>query len=124
MTYDVATLSDYRKVRMLLNYSKIGTMRQAIGLLIISAFSPAVLASEFVCRSNNETRVISVEYEHKGWQVPCKVKYEKPAESLTEYPWSAKAAPGFCEDRAEFLAGKLENWGWTCEEQPLENEKP
>jgi len=26
--------------------------------------------------------------------------------------------------RAAFLAGKLENWGWTCEEQPSENEKP
>ena len=93
-------------------------------MLIVFLASPTVLASEFTCRANNEIRMISVEYEHKGWQVPCKVKYEKPTESLTEYPWSAKAEPGYCEDRAKFLAAKLENWGWTCEEQPLESEKP
>jgi hypothetical protein len=124
MTYDIGTLPDYRELRMLSNYSKIRTMHRTLSMLILAAFSPAVLANEFVCRSSSETRVISVEYEHKGWQVPCKVKYEKPAESLTEYPWSAKAEPGYCEDRAKFLAAKLENWGWTCEEQPLESEKP
>ena len=124
MTYDTRTLSDYRKVRMLSIYSKIRTMHRTLSVIILAAFSPAVLAKEFVCRSNSETRVISVAYEHEGWQVPCKVKYDKPSESLTEYPWSAKAVPGYCEDRAKFLAAKLENWGWTCQEQPLENEKP
>ena len=124
MTYDIGTLPDYREVRMLSNYSKIRTMHRTLSMLILAAFSPAVLANEFVCRSSSETRVISVEYEHKGWQVPCKVKYEKPAESLTEYPWSAKAEPGYCEDRAKFLAAKLGNWGWSCEEQTLENENP
>ena len=109
---------------MLSNHYNMRTMHRTISVLIISAFIPAALANEFVCRSSSGTRVISVEYEHKGWQVPCKVKYEKPAESQTEYPWSAKAAPGYCEDRAKFLAAKLENWGWTCEEQTLENEKP
>ena len=86
--------------------------------------SPVVLANEFTCRANNEARTISVEYEHKGWQVPCKVKYEKPAEGLIEYPWSAQVSPGYCEDRAAFLAGKLENWGWACEKQLPESEKP
>jgi hypothetical protein len=77
-------------------------------MLIVFLASPAVLASEFTCRAKNESRMISVEYEHKGWQVPCKVKYEKPAEGLTEYPWRAHASPGYCEDKATFLAGKLE----------------
>ena len=124
MTYDKGTLSDYRKVRMLSIYSKIRTMHRTLSVIILAAFSPSVLANEFVCRSNSETRVISVEYEHEGWQVPCKVKYDKPSESLTEYPWSATAEPGYCEDRAKFLAAKLENWGWTCAEKPLESEKP
>ena len=86
--------------------------------------SPAVLANEFTCRDNNEIRMISVEYEHKGWQVPCKVKYEKPGEGLTEYPWSAQASPGFCEDRAAFLVDKLKNWGWDCEESSPGSESP
>ena len=99
-------------------------MRRTICMLIVFLASPTVLASEFTCRANNEIRMISVEYEHKDWQVPCRVKYEKLSESLTEYPWSAQASAGYCEDRATFLAAKLENWGWTCEEQPSESEKP
>jgi len=93
-------------------------------MLIVFLASPPVLANEFTCRDNSEIRTISVEYEHKGWPVPCRVKYEKPAEGLTEYPWSAQASPGYCEDRAAFLAGKLENWGWACEERPPESENP
>lgn len=99
-------------------------MRRTICMLIVFLASPAVVANEFTCRDNNEIRIISVEYEHKGWQVPCKVKYEKPAQGLTEYPWSAQASPGYCEDRAAFLAGKLENWGWACEESSAGSEEP
>ena len=99
-------------------------IHRSICMLIVFLASPAILASEYTCRANNEIRTISVEYEHKGWQVPCRVKYEKPAENLTEYPWSAQTSAGYCEGRAAFLAGKLENWGWTCEEQPSENENP
>jgi hypothetical protein len=113
--YDIQVLANYYKMRM---------MHRTICMLIVTLASSAVLANEFKCQANNETRVISVEYEHKGWQVPCKVKYEKPAGGLTEYPWSAQASPGYCENRAAFLAGKLKNWGWTCEEQPLESKKP
>ncbi len=98
-------------------------MRRSICALIVFLASPTVLASEVTCRANNEIRMISVEYEHKGWPVPCGVKYEKRSESLTEYPWSALASAGYCEDRATFLAAKLENWGWTCVEQPSESEK-
>ncbi|MDA0978584.1 MAG: hypothetical protein O3B72_08505 [Proteobacteria bacterium] len=83
-------------------------------LLALLVFSQQVIAEEFTCRSGNEVRIISVEYEHKGWSVPCRVKYEKPAEDLVEYPWRANATPGYCEDRAAFLASKLENWGWVC----------
>ena len=87
---------------------------RTIILIAFSIISSSALAEEFVCRSGNEVRTISVEYQHKGWEVPCKVRYEKPAEDTVEYPWSANATPGYCEDRAAFLAGKLENWGWVC----------
>ena len=85
--------------------------------------SSMAIADDYECRSRNEVRTISVEYEHKGWQVPCKVKYEKPSQGVTEYPWNAQATAGYCEDRAEFLAGKLENWGWICtKKQNTDNE--
>jgi hypothetical protein len=124
MTYDGSTLSDYSEVRMLSKYCNARAMRRTLSVLIFAAISPMILANDFVCRSNSDTRVISVEYEQKGWQVPCKVKYEKPAESVTDYPWSARFSLGYCEDRAKFLAGKLENWGWSCEEHALESEEP
>ena len=77
-------------------------MRRSICALILFLASPTVLASEFTCRANNEIRMISVEYEHKSWPVPCRVKYEKLSENLTEYPWSALASAGYCEDGATF----------------------
>lgn len=104
--------------------SKISKMHRTVSVLAIFLASPAVLANEFVCKANSEVRMISVEYEHKGWQLPCRVKYEKPAQGLTEYPWTAQAVPDYCEDKARFLASKLENLGWTCEEQPPESEEP
>ena len=90
-------------------------------LLLLTVFSSQVFADEYVCRSGNETRTVSVEYDHKGWQVPCRVKYEKPAQGVLEYPWNAKATLGYCEDRAAFLASKLENWGWVCEQRETAN---
>ena len=99
-------------------------MLRTLCMLIVFLASPLVLANDFTCRANHETRTISVEYEHKGWQVPCRVKYEKLSEGLTEYPWSALASPGYCEDRAAFLASKLENWGWTCQQNTEAGEEP
>ncbi|MBO6555621.1 MAG: hypothetical protein JJ934_11310 [Pseudomonadales bacterium] len=91
-------------------------MTKTITFLALLTMSLHTVADEYVCTSEGIVRSISVEYEHKGWKVPCKVRYDKPAEGGTsEYPWSAKATPGYCEDRAAFLAGKLENWGWQCE---------
>ena len=53
---------------------------------LIACYFPA-FADEYVCTSNDLVRSISVEYEHQGWKVPCKVCYHKPAEDgATEYP--------------------------------------
>ncbi|MBT4162639.1 MAG: hypothetical protein HOC70_16345 [Gammaproteobacteria bacterium] len=89
-------------------------------LFILSAST--TVADEFTCRANNEVRTVSVDYEHKGWEVPCRVKYEKPSEGTVSYPWSAEATAGYCESKAEFLVGKLQNWGWVCtQEEPDES---
>ncbi len=89
-------------------------MIRYIAVLVLATLSPFTLANEFVCQSGGITRIISVEYEHKGWEVPCRVKYDKTDEGDVSYPWNAQATPGYCEDRAEFLADKLRNWGWVC----------
>ena len=89
-------------------------MIRLIYLFLLATTAAVTIADDFVCRSGNEMRMISVDYEHKGWQVPCRVKYEKPATNSVEYPWNAQASPGYCEDRARFLVSKLENWGWVC----------
>ncbi len=93
-------------------------MNRLVTLLLLTTCATLASATEFECRANGEVRIISVEYEHKGWAVPCRVRYEKPAQNVTEYPWRADATPGFCEDRTEFLANKLETLGWQCTEKP------
>ncbi len=94
-------------------------------ILLISLFSSATYGNDFVCQSGNITRLITVEYEHKGWQVPCRVKYEKVDEGGVTYPWNAQASPGYCEDRAKFLVSKLKNWGWVCSEiEDSKNDEP
>ena len=95
--------------------------------LLIYAFAALsasfAVADEYTCRANTEVRIVSVEYEHRGWEVPCRVKYEKPSQGTVEYPWSAEATTGYCESKAEFLVGKLQNWGWVCtRNQPDESE--
>lgn len=81
-----------------------------------------VNADEYVCISEGSVRSISVEYEHSGWKVPCKVRYHKPTEGgTTEHPWSANATPGYCEEKAAFLAEKLQNLGWQCEKHEDED---
>ncbi len=89
-------------------------LRRTSIILLALAFASPAIATEYLCRDGNIERRISVEYEHKGWKVPCKVKYDKSSEGVIDYPWSAETTVGYCEDRAEFLAAKLENWGWVC----------
>ncbi|MFT7220529.1 MAG: hypothetical protein ACI8Z1_002146 [Candidatus Azotimanducaceae bacterium] len=92
----------------------LGSFFSGSGLLASSAqWSAETMAGpgEYVCRDGNKQRIISVEYPHKGWWVPCRVKYEKPAEGITTYPWQAEATPGYCEDKAEYLAQKLSGFG-------------
>lgn len=92
---------------------------------ITMVLSPIAAADDYICRynennnqNNNEERIISVIYDHKGWQIPCSVRYEKPQEGSITYPWRAQATPGYCEDRARFLAEKLAGFGWDCQIRP------
>ena len=97
---------------------KTRSLLQQATLLFTAALTGLALpafADEIVCRSGDQQRIISVEYERAGSPVPCRVRYDKPDEGgTTEYPWNAQGQAGYCEERAGFLASKLEGWGWTC----------
>ena len=99
-------------------------VRSFLCAVLTSLAIPCSFADQYTCLASNETRLISVKYEHKGWNLPCKVKYEKPSKNIVEYPWNSQFTSGYCEDRAEFLAKKLQNGGWTCTHKSSEPEQP
>ena len=71
-------------------------------------------ADEINCRSGTLTRTIAVEFDNPPSPLPCRVRYDKPDEGATEYPWNAQSTRGYCEDKAAELADKLESLGWSC----------
>ena len=93
--------------------------RFVLTIVIGIAVLPMARAEDYICRDNAQVRLISVVYDHKGWPVPCRVRYEKPKENSVSYPWRAEATPGYCEDRAKFLADKLSGFGWDCQVNAL-----
>jgi len=83
-------------------------------ILIIFGCTTHAGAEEFECISGTDKRSIQVEYDHAGWKLPCRVRYHKPAQRIVSYPWKADNLEGYCEEKAKFLAEKLENHGWKC----------
>ena len=79
-----------------------------LSFTIISICSEAE-ATRFECTAGNLTRTISVERQHQGWDIPCKVKYDKPFEGGVSYPWESENTKGYCHEKSEFLAEKLKN---------------
>lgn len=96
-------------------------MRIILTLVLLSYAALGVAASEQVCRNGALVRTIGVEYEQKGEKVPCKVRYDK--ETGLQYPWYANYTEGFCEEKAAYLASKLENWGWKCKKQRVKKRR-
>ncbi len=84
-----------------------------LSFTIISICSEAE-ATRFECTAGNLTRTISVERQHQGWDIPCKVKYDKPFEGGVSYPWESENTKGYCHEKSEFLAEKLKKLGWEC----------
>lgn len=82
----------------------------------LSLIAGSASAHEFLCTSSDGTeRSISVEHEVPGAELPCAVRYDKPSEGGTTYPWRADNTPGFCEEKADDLAMRLRSFGWSCE---------
>jgi hypothetical protein len=89
-------------------------MKKLILLLSALIFSQISFAHDYTCTQGSAKRHISVEHE-EGQELPCQVKYHKPDQASVEYPWNADSTPGYCEEKAEYLASRLESFGWQCE---------
>ncbi|MCB1693670.1 MAG: hypothetical protein KDI19_12960 [Pseudomonadales bacterium] len=94
------------------------TRRLAIASLLALALPAS--AHDFVCRNGSAERMISVEHEIEGQDLPCVVKYDKKDTGDVLFPWNAANTPGFCEEKAEYLADRLGKFGWTCERTDAE----
>lgn len=70
----------------------------------------------YQCSLNGMTRRIEIDYANAGSSVPCSVNYYKDTEQPNEVStlWHANNVEGYCEERAEAFAQKLNSWGWSC----------
>jgi hypothetical protein len=99
-----------------INQNKKGFNMKKLLLLVTGLIlSQLSLAHDYTCTHGSASRHISVEHE-QGQELPCQVKYDKPDQASVEYPWRAQSTPGYCEEKAEYLASRLESFGWQCTE--------
>ena len=80
------------------------------------AFDAGVEDSVVICSSQDNRRIITLNYETGGLYLPCQVIYEKPTEEpdYQEELWNAKYEVGYCETKMDGLIQKLEEGGWEC----------
>ncbi len=86
-------------------------------MIVALTVSPALFAHDYTCTNAGLERRISVIHA-EGQELPCQVKYEKPDEGDTQYPWQAENTAGYCEAKADYLAQRLSSFGWDCTENP------
>jgi len=85
-------------------------------MTIASLAAVPVLATEYECRSDQETRHIRVDYP--GFDHLCEVSINKAGGSR-DVKWYADAASTFCSDKIIDLVEKHEDlWGFSCEQWP------
>ena len=97
---------------------------KVLALMASLGWTSGAAAHEYVCQQGSVKRMISVQHEVPGQEVPCIVKYDKPAEGKTEFPWRADHSAGYCEEKADYLANRLEGFGWSCERTDMEAAQP
>jgi hypothetical protein len=85
-------------------------------LLVLTVFCAGTAhAVQYQCAHGLAVRSVTVEYQQRGQQVPCRVVYHKPPQPPNGL-WKAQVQVGFCESRAEELVQTLERSGWSCDE--------
>ena len=89
-----------------------------VWLLAALLFAPPLYAT--TCSQNGMTRQIVIVYAHPGQDVPCEVVYEKPNrhnQIQTMTLWRADNEAGYCEQKAQEFAEKLQSLGWQCKDE-------
>lgn len=83
-------------------------------IMMLLAVPNVVHAESWICENSNLIREINVEHETSA-PAPCSVVYNKDSEGLgSSIVWTARTDGAYCEDKANGLAEKLENYGWAC----------
>ena len=83
---------------------------------LIFLASTAVMASEYECRSGQQTRHIRIDYP--GYDHLCEVSVTKLGQSR-EVKWYADQDSTFCSEKIIELVNKHQNqWGFSCEQWP------
>ena len=88
-------------------------MTRLLALVYLLVALP-VLSAPVVCTQDGLTRSIEVVYSDPGQPLPCEVLYDKRDEGSQSSLWRAEHTAGYCEERADQLAGKLIDLGWSC----------
>ena len=86
--------------------------------LTITLFAAPIsaYADSWSCSRGNDVREIHIERATSS-PVPCIVVYKKPTEGVEDQTlWSANNNEGYCEEKAQGLAAKLDSAGWVCTE--------
>lgn len=94
---------------------KFRTLLAGITFLLGTTLLQPAFAHEYVCKNSGMTRTIAVQHEVEGQEVPCVVRYDKPDEGKTEFPWNARTEQGYCASKADYLATRLGTFGWICQ---------
>lgn len=94
------------------------TIRMCTGLLLaMPMLSLADGPAAWRCTQGDTVRRVEI-YTEPGVAVPCEVHYYKDTEAPGEPQvlWSAGSDAGFCERKAAEFIGKLQGWGFVCEQ--------
>lgn len=76
----------------------------------------------YVCTQDQAIRTIQVVYTAAGQLIPCEVQYT--TSTGVETLWSAQRAVGYCENKAEAFADKLQGYGWKCADRSDDQNSP
>lgn len=81
--------------------------------LLISSFD--LQARKIECLAGEKIRIIETLYPEDNSGVVCNITYHKPTAGIaSKIVWQARNDVNFCDNRAWFMANKLEKKGWTC----------
>jgi len=80
---------------------------------------------DYHCTIGDLQRRVEILYE-AGGAVPCEVHYYKDTEATGERQvlWRALNEAGYCERKAEEFVAKLEDMGWSCDQDAAQVQQP